>query len=305
MAANVPHIAICVCAFKRPHLLSRLLYDLGRQKTESLFEYSITIVDNDILQSSKEVVAEFRKTSSLSITYDVEPEQNIALARNRALANATGDFIAFIDDDELPEEDWLLALWKACKEYGADGVLGPVKPVFAVAPPGWALKAGIFDRPNSQDYQSGLVLHWSQTGTGNALIQRRVLEEVEGPFRREFASGGEDIDFFHRAMNLGKAFVWCAEAVTYETIPVERTRISFQLKRALLRGKGSLVSPSGRPLGILKSMIACSLYTMFLPVSWIIGRHVFVKYLIKNCDHLGKLLALIGINPIRQKYVLK
>jgi glycosyltransferase involved in cell wall biosynthesis len=305
MVTNGPHIAICICAYKRPHLLSRLLYELGRQRTESLFEYSITIVDNDVSQSSNEVVAEFRKTSPLLITYYVEPEQNIALARNKALANAKGDFIAFIDDDELPEKDWLLALWKACEEYGVDGVLGPVKPEFAVAPPEWALKAGIFDRPNSQDYHSGLVLHWSQTGTGNALIQRRVLDEVEGPFKQEFGSGGEDIDFFRRAMKLGKVFVWCAEAVTYEIIPVERTRISFQLRRALLRGKGSLASPSGRPFGILKSIVACAAYTMLLPISLLIGRHVFLKYLVKTCDHLGKLLSLVRIDLVKEKYVLE
>ena len=243
--ASVPHIVICICAFKRPHLLSRLLYELGRQETESLFEYSITIVDNDISRSSEDVVAEFRKASPIEITYHVEPEQSIALARNKAVANAKGDFIAFIDDDELPEEDWVLSLLKACKEHEVDGALGPVKPNFAVAPPEWALKAGIFDRPNSQDYPSGLVLHWSQTGTGNALIRRRVFDEVEGPFKGDFASGGEDVDFFRRAMAQGRVFVWCAEAVAYETIPVERTRISFQLKRALLRGKSSLATPSG------------------------------------------------------------
>jgi hypothetical protein len=36
----------------------------------------------------------FQKTSSLQVGYQVESEQNIALARNKALANAEGDFIA-------------------------------------------------------------------------------------------------------------------------------------------------------------------------------------------------------------------
>ncbi len=218
-------------------MLGRLLKALDQQQTKSLFAYSVTIVDNDVSQSAKEVVLDFQNDSSLRVTYCVEPEQNIALARNRAAAHATGDFVAFIDDDEIPNEDWLLRLYGALIAFRADGVLGPVKPHFAVTPAEWALKAGIFDRPNSQDYQSGLVLHWSQTGTGNALIHRRVLDEVEGPFKQEFGSGGEDVDFFRRAMDLGKVFVWCAEAVAYETVPAERTRISFQVRRALLRGR--------------------------------------------------------------------
>ena len=117
-------------------------------------------------------------------------------------------------------------------------------------PPAWALKAGIFDRPNSQDYPSGSVLHWNQTGTGNALIHRRVFDDLEGPFKTAFSGGGEDIDFFRRAIDKGKTFVWCADAVAYETIPIERTSISFQMRRALLRGKASLATAAGRPFGI-------------------------------------------------------
>jgi succinoglycan biosynthesis protein ExoM len=299
------HISVCVCTFKRPALLADLLRGLLNQTTDGKFTYSIVLVDNDRHESGRPTVEQFRGARPEAINYFVEPEQSIALARNRAAAHATGDYVAFIDDDEVPIEDWLLKMYGALIKLQADGVLGPVKPRFTVMPPAWALKAGIFDRPNSQNYPSGLVLHWSQTGTGNVLIQRRVFDEVEGPFKVDFASGGEDIDFFRRAMAQGKVFVWCADAVAYETIPAERTRISFQLKRALLRGKASLATPAGHSFGILKSVAACGVYTMLLPVSLVIGRHVFLKYLVKDCDHLGKLLALVGIDLVREKYVSK
>jgi succinoglycan biosynthesis protein ExoM len=196
-------------------------------------------------------------------------------------------------------------MYVALGKFKADGILGPVKPRFAVTPPEWALKSGAFERPNSQDYASGLVLHWGQTGTGNVLLRRSVLQEVEGPFRKQFGSGGEDTDFFRRAMALGRTFVWCDEGTVYETVPVERTRVSFQLKRALLRGKVSLAGPAGSAVGILKSMVACAVYTVSLPVCLLFGRHVFLRYLIKSCDHIGKLLAVCGINVVRDKYVLK
>ena len=41
--------------------------------------------------------------SGCRVKYCVEPRQNIALARNKALQNAEGDLIAFIDDDEFPD----------------------------------------------------------------------------------------------------------------------------------------------------------------------------------------------------------
>ena len=132
-----------------------------------------------------------------------------------------------------------------------------------------------------------------------------MLDEVEGPFRKEFGSGGEDSDFFRRSMALGRVFVWCDEAVAYELVPPERMRLLFQLRRALLRGKVSLAQPGARGFGILKSLVASGLYTMLLPVLLMMGRPLFVKYLIKDFDHIGKLLALCGITIVRQKYVVE
>ena len=102
MAENVPHISVCICTFRRPHFLNGLLQELDLQKTESSFTFSLIVVDNDASESARETVLQFRNMSPLEVRCFVEPEQNIALARNKALANAKGDFIAFIDDDELP-----------------------------------------------------------------------------------------------------------------------------------------------------------------------------------------------------------
>src|ERR1051325_8420557 len=87
----------------------------------------------------------------------VEPRQNIALARNMAVANAKGDFIAFIDDDELPGGEWLLTLFSAYQQYGVDGVLGPVKPRFDEPPPKWVVDGRFCERPS---YPTGFVIDW-------------------------------------------------------------------------------------------------------------------------------------------------
>ena len=101
MSEGQQHITVCVCTFQRPHLLRRLLEKLGEQDFGSLFTYSIVVADNDRLRSAEPVVAEFATISPIPISYCVEPRQNIALARNKAIENATGQFLAFIDDDEV------------------------------------------------------------------------------------------------------------------------------------------------------------------------------------------------------------
>src|SRR5579863_7828374 len=112
-----PHIAICICTYKRPHLLLRCLQEIEKQATDSLFTLSMVVCDNDQSRSAEAAVLQFAKESSVPVTYCAEPQQNIARARNRAIANAKGDWLAFIDDDEFPAERWLVALFQACAQF--------------------------------------------------------------------------------------------------------------------------------------------------------------------------------------------
>src|SRR2546425_6708031 len=194
MTNETPHISVCICTYKRLRLLQRLLEKLGGQDTNGLFTYSIVVADNDHLQSAKAVVCDFAAASRIPITYCVEPRQNIALARNKAIENAKGDFVAFIDDDEFPTKRWLLTLFEASNEYDVDGVLGPVKPHFDEAPPKWVVKGRFYERPT---YPTGFVIDWRKGRTGNVLLKKRIFAAVAQPFRPEFLTG-EDQDFFGR-----------------------------------------------------------------------------------------------------------
>src|SRR5438445_11559444 len=102
MTKETKHISVCICTYKRPRFLKGLLEKLGRQDMEGRFTYSIVVADNDHLQSGEAVVRDFASASGMPIRYCVEPRQNIALARNKAIENANGDFVAFIDEDEEP-----------------------------------------------------------------------------------------------------------------------------------------------------------------------------------------------------------
>ena len=59
--------------------------------------------------------------------YTVEPVRGIARARNRSLELATGEYIAFIDDDEEAAPDGSV-LWQEVVRCGAEGGVGPVLP---------------------------------------------------------------------------------------------------------------------------------------------------------------------------------
>lgn len=99
-----PHITVCICTYKRVQLLENLLFALEVQRTDGLFSFSAVVVDNDGTESAGNMVGRAGKEVKYRIEYYVEPRQNIALARNRAVLNAEGDFIAMIDDDESPNQ---------------------------------------------------------------------------------------------------------------------------------------------------------------------------------------------------------
>lgn len=293
------HISVCVCTFKRPEPLKRLLEHLAQQQTAGLFTYSLVIVDNDPQRSGESTCEDFaRHHSQPSLTYCTQPEQSIALTRNRAIENATGEFIAFIDDDEFPVENWLVNLYRTCTSMKVAGVLGPVKRHFDQQPPKWILRGSFFVRPA---HVTGFVLPWSNTRTGNVLFRRSILQPGVLPFRPQFR-GGSDVDFFKLRMEEGNQFVWCNEAVVYETVPPARWRRSYMLRRALLRGTAAAMRSEGA-LSISKSVVALPLYMLALPFALLLGHHRFMILLIKICDHLGKLLRLFGFNPIKDAYV--
>lgn len=273
-------------------MLHLLLSRLDTQRTEGLFTYSAVVVDNDPLRSAENTVALFATTSRVPVVYDVEPEQNIALARNRTLLHAHGEFVAFVDDDEFPVETWLCNLLHTLTRLRVDGVLGPVKPWYESDPPPWIKKGRFFERP---EYDTGYPLAWHESRTGNVMFARRILDGISLPFRPQFATAGEDMDFFRRMMENGHKFVWCNEAVAYECVPASRCTRAYLLRRALLRGSNFRKHPTGRIKSAAKSLAAVPLYILILPVVGLIGQHLFVRYLIKLLDHASRLLSFIGL----------
>ncbi|MGA2018827.1 MAG: glycosyltransferase family A protein [Opitutaceae bacterium] len=292
------HVCICICSFKRPHLLRRTLDSLRSLTTEGLFDYSIVVADNDNAESARSTVAEFARTAAIQVDYCLEPEQNISLARNKALEFAKGNLIAWIDDDEFPDNDWLLTLYRALQEFKTDGVLGPVKPIFESRPPNWIIKGRVFDKPRRG---TGLILHWHQTSTANVLVHRQILTGIKEPFRREFGSGCEDIDFFKRMIEGGRTFAWCDEAIVSEIVPPARWNQGYLFRRAFLRGRNG--SQFADFPSVVKSVIAIPLYLTLLPFLLLAGRHLFVRFLMKIGDHSGRLFGLVGLRLMGEKYL--
>jgi succinoglycan biosynthesis protein ExoM len=293
------HIAVCIPTYRRPTLLRKCLESLKNQQYHD-FSYSVVIVDNDSERSAKVTVDEWSKSFPGLTNYDVEPIRNISLTRNRAIANASGDLIAFIDDDECAEPSWLQELFELYNKVACDGVLGPVKPSYDPPAPQWLIASGLCDR---KSFSSGTMIRQPKyLRTGNVLLDRRVLLKGEGPFDPRFGrTGGEDVDFFNRMLLEGRVFIWCNEAQVYEAVPKERQTLNYFVKRALARGASSSHAAPLLSMDSLKSAAAIGIYGLGLPVLMVMALPLFCRYLIKAVYHVSRLLARCGVYIIRER----
>ena len=93
--------SVCIPTYKRPELLKKLLNSLAVQQLPSNLKLEIIVVDNDPDLSAEVVCKQFQKAGQLELHYFTQSIKNISLTRNVAIEHAIGEYILFIDDDEI------------------------------------------------------------------------------------------------------------------------------------------------------------------------------------------------------------
>ena len=244
------HIAICIATYCRPKMLERLLNSLAQITVPEASEVQLRIVDNDTDQSAYPVVSNFKNSpkSFRDIQYAVEPDQNIAKARNRAVDMGPADMIAFIDDDEVVTPQWLVYLVDSLDSSNADAVFGPVEGRCPVGSPKWAHRGNFFNKKMPPLDQP---LAWNGAKTSNALVRGKWF--YKGNFRFDPAygrSGGEDCNLFFRISQQGGRYVASSKACVWEDVEPNRTSVLWLCKRQYRNGlvfhRINVSNPSGR-----------------------------------------------------------
>ena len=298
------HIAVCICTFHRNQMLERLLRKLAWQETDGRFDLSVVVVDNDSTGPAHDTVMHLKSELGIDIDYAIEEERTIPAARNHALRLAHGNYVAIIDDDEFPPQNWLITLYRAIVTFDVDGALGPVHPFFDQKPPSWLLKGRLCERPVQR---TGTLLEWRQTRTGNVLLKKDVFDGHSLRFDPGFRTSSSDNAFFKKAMKAGCKFIAVEEAPVYESVPPERWKKNYYFKRALAHGYNAYQNSRGELHGLswvtvpLKAAVAVLAYTVALPLAACLGGHWLVKCLRGGGFHLSWLLAMLGIELIKTR----
>jgi hypothetical protein len=308
-AAAVSAVAV-VPTFRRPAMLAETLASLAAQKTDVRF--AVLVVENDAAgREGLGVASSWLATGSLPGMALVEENQGNVHAINAGFAAALARFpnaahLLMIDDDEVASGEWLDAMVGAAEATDADIVGGPVVPRFRDDAPRLLRHHPVF-WPSHERTGSVPMIY----GTGNCLVRRRVFDQLGLPAldpRFNFLGGG-DLDFFTRANRAGLRSHWVQEALITETVPGDRARIGWVLKRGLRIGsinravEAKQVRDTAGRLKVLLKDIAIVPLALARAVAQLAVTHNPVIAAHPLAVSLGRLMAAAGVEqqPYRAK----
>lgn len=197
---NSPKVSVVIATYNRPQYLRDCLEAISKQ-TFNDFEV-IVVDDHSTTPYAEDLVAEFRDAGKLRIRQWIfQKNQGAAAARNKGVAMAHGELIAFTDDDCLPDNNWLE---EGIKHFSYPGVVAV---------------EGLINKEFKDTTPTSCVTYTFKKGgymTANMFYRKSAFEEVGG-FDTRFKSFREDTDLGWRIEDEGK-IVHEAESIVVHRI---------------------------------------------------------------------------------------
>jgi glycosyltransferase involved in cell wall biosynthesis len=301
-------VSIVIATFYREEMLRRTLESCLAQRGFAPDAIEIVVVDNAPDGSARCVVEGLEEAAArrgMGLRYLREPRPGISYPRNAGVKAASADLVAFIDDDEEADPDWLHEMLSALRRYDADIVVGPVYPVFeqerAARDPFWRWYF------TADSHQPSGEIAKRGAGTHNCLFVKRTCCHDDEPFDPALGlTGGEDFRFFLTVTQRGGRVVWCAEGIVREFVPASRSNWAYAVRRRLRENQLLLQSflwsdPPRRLRVAIWMAIGLVQIVLFAPLSIVL--FAFDSAAAKKCatkavGGLGKLLWLPALTLI-------
>lgn len=236
----------------RSQLLQATLASIAALHLPAGVEAECIVVDNRSTDDTGGVVAEFTNHSALPTRYVYEGGAGSSHARNRAIKEARGDFILFIDDDAVAEPDWAAEMLMEIERRQLDVACGMVLPRWGIEPPRW-LGPSLYVRLAVHDPARIAMASRAEREmihnyfSANVGFRRRTFA-LFGNFREDLGvmggnpMSGEDTELFARIISRGGAVGFAPRARVHHMIPPERMRRPYLRRKSHAFGYGSAVA---------------------------------------------------------------
>jgi glycosyltransferase involved in cell wall biosynthesis len=233
ISASSLHISLIICTYNNASLLDRTLTTLSKQQVPPYVKWMCLVVDNNCIDDTLAIVNRHIRSGAIPHLRIVsEPIQGLTPARLCGVKNTTGDWIAFVDDDCLLQEDWIAqaAMFASehpnCGAFGGQVVLDWERP-----PPAFVLRYGYsFAEQNHGSVQkkvpflvgAGLVINRSAL-LATGWVNKPLLSDRIG---KRLVSGG-DVEIVLRIRSAGYELWYAPECKLMHFIPSKRTSTDF------------------------------------------------------------------------------
>ncbi|MEL7301646.1 MAG: glycosyltransferase [Pseudomonadota bacterium] len=240
------HLKVVVATLtrERPEMLKKLLFSWSNMALPPNIDAQCLVVENDDSPKSLLVVEACSTfANGLALKYVHETELGIPFARNRAAREALesgADLLAFVDDDERVDSEWLVELVRTHRETGAELIGGPVRVELGLADPSLTERM-IFGslEQRFRRKENRACAKTRQGGTDGVTIVTSNWLARTGLFRdhglwfdeKMRFTGGTDAKFYAEVREKGLKTAWSHKAIVYEEIPSGRLSLGYQFKR--------------------------------------------------------------------------
>jgi GT2 family glycosyltransferase len=230
-----PILSVVICTHDRHDDLARCLAAVGALEDP----VDVIVVDSGPSSPAGTLVAQLLPTAR----YVCEPEPGLSRARNRGIAEAACDIVAFIDDDAAPAPDWAARLLAGFVDDTTACVGGTCTPDFVTTRPRWLSDqllqyAGItrFGREprvaeRSRDYPFGANIAFRRA----AVLSAGGFRETLGRTGTSLLSG-EEADLVERLRGDGLTVRIEPGARVDHTVSAERCTSAYYWRRLWWQG---------------------------------------------------------------------
>lgn len=197
-----PKISVAVCTYNRSDVLPKCLESLADQTAGSEF-FEVLIVDNNSNDETKKIADDFCKKHN-NFRYIFEEKQGLSHARNRAIDEAKGTYLAYIDDDAIADKEWIEKIESVIqnnKDIVAFG--GPIYPWYNKEKPKWFKDEFVTYSYWEQHFQlTEKNCPFGLSGS-NMIFKKEILNKYNG-FSAEYGMTGDKIAFGEESLLFNK-----------------------------------------------------------------------------------------------------
>jgi glycosyltransferase involved in cell wall biosynthesis len=129
-------VTVAIPTYNGEQRLPKVLEALRSQIEIHAITWEVMVVDNNSQDQTAQVVQHYQSDFPCLLRYTLEPLQGAAYARKRAVQEANGTWIGFLDDDNIPDPDWVAAAYRFAQTHGQAGAFASrVRAHFESSPP--------------------------------------------------------------------------------------------------------------------------------------------------------------------------